>query len=190
MRGSQAVVGMNSGITIMSTIFGVKTIMVIHDYLYTKGVHRDFAWNTVPEATHRKTFFAEYSDMATVDGIVERARSVILDKEMDISKVQAREKPKEHTFVERKSPVVTIRNLERKPKLAIACVLKSGGCFGKDYVKILKNMLMRNLNIAHEFIAITDIPECDNNAVPLKCNYPGWWSKLELFNLKGPVDTI
>jgi SAM-dependent methyltransferase len=79
MRGSRAVVGMNSGITIMSGVFGVKTILLYHDYLFTGGVDRSFAWNTFPPYVRNKTYFPEFADKVTMEGFSSKAVSIIKD---------------------------------------------------------------------------------------------------------------
>jgi hypothetical protein len=69
-----------------------------------------------------------------------------------------------------------------KYKVAVLCVLKSGGDFTSEYVIRLKNMVERNTNIIHEFICLTDssnIKGC--NCAKLIKGLPGWWSKIELF---------
>lgn len=69
----------------------------------------------------------------------------------------------------------------------IACVMRSGGDFGPEYVLALLNGVRRHTNA--DFTVLTDCPEtaeivsgCDGaHAVPLAYDTPGWWSKLELF---------
>lgn len=61
----------------------------------------------------------------------------------------------------------------------VACVLRSGGVYGPEYVARLKAGVDRHLPGAG-FLCLADVPlECDT--VELKHGWPGWWSKLELF---------
>ncbi len=81
--------------------------------------------------------------------------------------------------------------------ITIACVLKSGGDYDWEYVGKIYRGVQRNLSCNFDFIVLTDIPlnqiEHDINFVntvriiPLKSNLSGYWSKIELFRLKGPV---
>jgi len=68
------------------------------------------------------------------------------------------------------------------PKVTIVCVLKSGGAFTPDYVTKLYNMVERNTTQAYEFICLTDFPKIkDCQITKLLNDFPGWWSKIELF---------
>lgn len=71
--------------------------------------------------------------------------------------------------------------------LTVACVLKSGGIYNAEWVRKLRDGIGRHLTIEHRFVCLSDVDvPCDR--IPLKQNWPGWWSKLELFNeLKGPA---
>lgn len=70
------------------------------------------------------------------------------------------------------------------PKI-IACVLRSGGVYDVDYVNRLANAVNRHVTVPHKFICLTDVTEDFNEnvheVVKLQHNYPGWWSKIELF---------
>lgn len=65
--------------------------------------------------------------------------------------------------------------------LTVLCVLKSGGdTYDKTWVEKLKRAVERNLTIQHTFACLSDVPvPC--NRIPLKHDWPGWWSKIELF---------
>lgn len=63
-------------------------------------------------------------------------------------------------------------------------MLKSGGCYTPEYVERLKAGVDANLS-GHRFVCLSDIDVPDR--VPLTEGLPGWWSKLELFKLPGPV---
>jgi hypothetical protein len=58
-------------------------------------------------------------------------------------------------------------------------VLKTGGIYKKFHVDRLRNQLKQFTN--EPLICLTDDPSITDPVVPLKNNWPGWWSKLELF---------
>lgn len=66
----------------------------------------------------------------------------------------------------------------------IATVLKTGGAYTVDYVNRLANAVNRHLTLPYQFVVLTDTMvgynENVHKIVPLKCNLPGWWSKVEL----------
>lgn len=75
--------------------------------------------------------------------------------------------------------------------MKIACVLRSGGPYDGRYVRNLRAGVRHGLaGRPATFVCLTDVPDevaadCDE-VVVLEKNYPGWWSKLELFRLPGP----
>lgn len=82
--------------------------------------------------------------------------------------------------------------------MTIACVLKLGGHYTREWVYALKRGINRHAEtVLHndldgsEFVCLTDDPGVTPLwRVPLKHGWPGWWSKLELFRpglFKGPV---
>jgi len=72
--------------------------------------------------------------------------------------------------------------------IKVLCVLKSGGDFDGRYVDKLEQGVWKNLKIPYDFICLTDIPEqVSCKTILLKDNLPGWWSKIELFKIPGPV---
>jgi hypothetical protein len=69
--------------------------------------------------------------------------------------------------------------------LTVACVYWKGNFKGKeiysaDWVVKLQRLVEKNLSIPHRFVCLsnTDVP-CER--IPLEHNWPGWWSKIELF---------
>lgn len=70
--------------------------------------------------------------------------------------------------------------------LTVASVLKSGGIYDDLWVARLQAMVAKHLPIEHRFVCLTDcwVP-CER--IPLEHNWHGWWSKLELFKVRGPV---
>lgn len=68
----------------------------------------------------------------------------------------------------------------------VACVLKSGGIYGPEYVGALVSWLTRFAPEA----SIVCLSDWAGAGTPLRFNLPGWWSKMELFRpgvLEGPV---
>jgi len=67
-------------------------------------------------------------------------------------------------------------------KIEIRCVLKSGGSYDQDYVYRLKKACKLNTDVPFDFVCLTDDLSVDFcETIPLKHNWPGWWSKIELF---------
>lgn len=61
----------------------------------------------------------------------------------------------------------------------IACVLKSGGDYDAEYVERLHAGVSRYAPGAR-FVCLSDVDvPCER--IPLKYDWPGWWSKMELF---------
>jgi hypothetical protein len=75
--------------------------------------------------------------------------------------------------------------------ITIASVLRSGGDYQPAHVRALAAMCAR-FAPAHRFVVLTDqcysFAEDDEiEAIPLRANWPGWWAKMEVFSLGGPV---
>jgi hypothetical protein len=78
--------------------------------------------------------------------------------------------------------------------LTVACVFKSGGKYDEaDYVGKLARAVGRHLTVPHRFICLTDAKRmltADVDVVPLEKNWPGYWSKIEVYRpglFKGPL---
>lgn len=71
--------------------------------------------------------------------------------------------------------------------LTVATVLRSGGVYDSGWVSRLKVQVEEYLPVDHKFVCLSDVDiPCER--VPLEHNWPGWWSKMELFlHLDGPV---
>lgn len=79
--------------------------------------------------------------------------------------------------------------------LTVVCVLKSGGIYTPEYVYRLQYEIFKHLTIPYQFVCLTDMKLNSCETIPLDHDYPGWWSKLELFRLTGKtlyfdLDTI
>lgn len=82
--------------------------------------------------------------------------------------------------------------------LTIACVYKSGGDFDLSDVARLAVSVEQHVKVPHRFICLTDITNnlstmmpdgsiLDIESFPLMYDWPGWWAKMQLFQLVGPV---
>ena len=79
--------------------------------------------------------------------------------------------------------------------ITIATVYKKGGEYDISYVTKLAAGIEAHLKVPHIFICLSDeseknigISEIPNHyVVPLRHNWPGWWAKMELFSLQGPL---
>jgi hypothetical protein len=89
------------------------------------------------------------------------------------------------------------RRLLGSDVLTVLCVLRSGGDYNAEYVRKLRDGCAKHLTIPHRFVCLSDVPvPCER--IPLKHDWPGWWSKLEIFRpdvVTGPtlyldLDTI
>jgi hypothetical protein len=73
----------------------------------------------------------------------------------------------------------------KSDRLIVACVLRSGDFRGRHYsiewAMRLKAMVARNLTVPHQFVCLSDIETLGIDRIPLQENWPGWWSKIELF---------
>lgn len=69
--------------------------------------------------------------------------------------------------------------------MIVTTVLKSGGEYNENHVLNIRKMVEKY--VPHDaFICLTDMkPDC--TIIPLRHGWKGWWSKLELFRLRGPV---
>lgn len=56
-----------------------------------------------------------------------------------------------------------------------------------DHVYKIRDMCKKHIKLNYEFLCLTDFPNLDCNTIPLQYNLNGWWSKFELFKIKGPV---
>lgn len=206
LRGAELVVGYPSGLSIISTVLGVKTLI-----LWNKFYNREFAWYACPPATRGKTYFIEDTEGLEVKPLVKMA--------VDIFKHGAPKAPPRPILATAKAPQPNLRRPRQKPMgkggavatprekarmalqsaparnaqilegsapLTVVCVLKSGGEYGPRYVEAMRNMIARHLTLPHKFICFSDMGE-GPGFQPLKYGMPGWWSKLELFQVKGPV---
>lgn len=66
--------------------------------------------------------------------------------------------------------------------ITVACVLRSGGVYDAEWVAKLQRGVARHLSVPHRFVCLSDVPlPATIERIPLRHDWPGWWSKLELF---------
>jgi len=70
--------------------------------------------------------------------------------------------------------------------LTIISVLKSGGGYDAKWVERLQRAVARNTTVPHVFKCLSDV-DVPCVRIPLEHNWPGWWSKIELFR-SGVID--
>jgi hypothetical protein len=63
--------------------------------------------------------------------------------------------------------------------MRVICV-KWGDKYGPEWVTRLRNMVLRNFMVPHEFICVTESPVPGVKCLPLVCNLPHWWQKIGL----------
>jgi hypothetical protein len=77
-------------------------------------------------------------------------------------------------------------------KYTIVCVLKTGQWthpgtkdktveYGPEHVIWLRDQVAKHYNGLHRFVCLSDIDIPGVETIKLKHNWPGWWSKMELF---------
>lgn len=70
--------------------------------------------------------------------------------------------------------------------MLVLCVCKSGGEYTANWVEKLKAGVARNLTVPYEFKCLSDLKV--PNGIPLRHDWPGWWSKIEMFReITGPT---
>jgi hypothetical protein len=79
--------------------------------------------------------------------------------------------------------------------ITVVCVYRTGGDYTAEYVHRLYRSLMCNAMETVNFVCLTDSDEDVPGKRPLTYNWPGWWSKLEVFEIEGPcvyfdLDTV
>lgn len=67
----------------------------------------------------------------------------------------------------------------------IVFVYKTGGIYTKDDVRLIVENLKDHITVEHRTVCLSDDPfgvlPFVDTALPLTENWPGWWSKIELF---------
>lgn len=72
--------------------------------------------------------------------------------------------------------------------MRILCVLRSGGEYGPQHVKRLQGQLAAQGET--DFACLADVQIEGVETIPLVWDWPGWWSKMELFRPDLPGDFL
>lgn len=177
LKGSELVVGYPSGLTLSSATLKCKTLIIWNDYY-----DRNFSWNCVSPEVRNKTYFIENTKEINIDSLTKSCFTIIRGNKPFIRK--------EFRPTKRIESYEFTKNSEDSIKeISIACVLKSGGDFTIAHVKNLYNMLAKYVTLPFKFLVLSDLEIKIEGVIcfDLIKNLPGWWSKLELFQLSGPV---
>lgn len=65
--------------------------------------------------------------------------------------------------------------------LTVLTVLREGGVYDEDWVYRLRRQVREHLPTPHDCVCLTDRPIPDMEVRPLLHEWPGYWSKLELY---------
>ena len=65
--------------------------------------------------------------------------------------------------------------------ITVACVLRSGGEYEPWHVWALQDGVASHLPLPHRFVCVTDTEVNGVETRPLRHDWPGWWSKVELW---------
>lgn len=71
--------------------------------------------------------------------------------------------------------------------ITIATVLKCGGEYTAYHVDVMKRAIDKHGTSECKFVCLTDFYSGNFEKIRLENNWPKWWSKMELFKIKGPV---
>jgi hypothetical protein len=69
-------------------------------------------------------------------------------------------------------------------KLAVVCVLRTGGDFLPEHVTVLANQVRRHLTVPYEFVCLTNVThaiEGVDRQIPLEKKFLKTWCKMEMF---------
>jgi hypothetical protein len=205
LRASDGVIGYPSGLTIMATAFRKPTLMLWNQYF-----HEKFYWNACPPQARGSWYDALDTDHLEVDDVVSHFNDLVLPMyteptervalplqsfapgqaaapvpmvslQSDAEKAQEAKQQRRYMAKHRQRLAEATTT---SPDIVVACVLKSGGCYDARYVANLERQVRSHMHVPYRFVALTDCldGEVDCVKLPLVHGWPGWWSKLELFN--------
>lgn len=176
LRGGELVVGYPSGLTILSAVLKQKTLIIWNGFY-----DNNFAWECCPPSVRNKTYFIKDTKGLTPEHLTSTALQIL-------GSTMEKQAPRKHEEVRVEQPEQPVKE---DSVLTVACVLRSGGVYGPVYANRLKSMVERHLHMPYKFVCLTDVPSkrfgTGIEVVPLKTKRRGWWAKVELFRLPGPV---
>ena len=168
-------VGYPSGLTIMSSTLGCKTLSIWNDYY-----NRKFFWNAVPPDVRGTTYFVDVTTGLKADYLAQRAQALLAGAPMpDRPATPKRTGP----MPKKQQPIIPPTPAEGSPSVTVACVYKTGGDFAAEYAHKLAAAVRRHSSFQIDFLCLTDDENLkgDFRTIPLINNWDGWWSKIELF---------
>ena len=65
--------------------------------------------------------------------------------------------------------------------VTIKTVLRSGGVYTAEHVLRMRDMIEQHVRIPYKFVCYSDVPIEGVETRELLHDWPGWWSKLEIF---------
>ena len=65
-------------------------------------------------------------------------------------------------------------------RITFFCVLRAGKKYNAEHVTRLQAAVARNCTLPHRFVALADV-EVPCERIPFAHDWPGWWSKIEVF---------
>ena len=83
--------------------------------------------------------------------------------------------------MKRRRPAIAASTRVEPSPVTVACVLRSGGVYDARWVLALKAQVERHLPVPHRFVCLSDMPVPGVEVILLTQDWPGWWSKVELF---------
>ena len=204
MHGAEGVMGLPSGITILSTTLRKPTMLWWNQFF-----HRDFWRNACPPQSWLEWYRAEDTRTASPETSASLL-SALVQRERPWGQLGgALHLGKEPGGMRKKIPLpkakCALANGPTRPDLpqelgirgpgreiAFLAVLRSGGDFGPLYVERLRDGLKRNCPFPHQLLCLSDLNgEVSRlggiSVVPLRHGWPGWWSKIELFREDLPL---
>ena len=70
--------------------------------------------------------------------------------------------------------------------IKIITVLKSGREYKPEHVYAIQNMCKENIDADYSFVCLSDLDDLECDSIKLEHDWPTWWSKMEVFKIKGP----
>lgn len=172
IRGAKGMIAFPSGLPIMSTMLGQKTLMIWNDYWKKPGgFAENFAWGSCPPKSKNKTYFVEFVDGLTPEKLVNSCLGMLGVKPIKKLAIQEQpiatptqsglkrvsveeiipvavntEKKWEQYFEELEAKRTYFKN-KNKLGVSVICSLLNGSGYSRKNVSALKNMLTQNITI-------------------------------------------
>ena len=174
VRGSVGMVGFPSGATIVPTSWRVPTLSLWHTYF-----DKRFWTNACsPQSLGNWYDVVDVSDTCP-DEVA--ASFQYLSNRQELQQARSVKKQDPRSFVLYRPPAKKFDG-----ELEVVCVYKTGGDYDASYVYKLRNMASRAFgDVPYRFTCLTDDKGLalgqGDRVIPFEKEWPGWWSKVELF---------